>query len=441
MREYANKPQNASRTLDSHPNASRQPPITEILQAYKNGNSAENTILNRPVEIENWQQTGFIANTKPSNKANNTNVIQQKIYINTYQYLPVAGDNEEIKAARADNFIRRYDNEEEIRSHFADNPSKYGLIKNIALWYKIPYLNGAEKKFFVLGESHAGVKGTDIARESNIQPDRVFYEGHPDSWSVAESGKRYDPGNKSPDEISSKLLRALELIFNQLREKKGVLTSSAPSGDEIPKIPDGQKSTRKSDDGTYRLVIKGEGEKGIYWTPDAEATNIAPNNYNTGDQALLAIKEMAPKVLTEDFLDELYDSDKINEKTYTIVLNALIYLRNGTYDDPIKFGVLPKDVLNVKVNIISYIINAVKIALDNNNKNYLKSETGKNTDYYRDRFMLDAINKVPNGRFDFAAIGDAHLRNIRSSLNEDIPSIPMAEFYTSTYSEDAVDVP
>lgn len=435
MREYASKPQNISHTPDDIPKASRQPPISEILQSYRNGSPAENTIQNKPVEIENWRQTESTANTK----TNGTNVIQQKIYLNNDQYNYKEGDDVKIVTACADNFIRRYDNEDEMRSHFAGDPSKYGLIKNIALWYKIPYLAGVGKKFFVLGESHAGVRGTDIARQSNIQPNKIFYEAHSDSWSVAEKDKRYDPGSKSPDEISSKLLRALEYTFSKLLVEKNPPPSPSPVlGDEIPKIPEGQKSTRKEKDGTYRLVIKGEDGKEKFWTPDAGDTNIVPNNYNIGDEALFAIKEMAPKVLTADFLKELEKSDA---DTSSKASRALNYLNNGTYENPTISGFPSDKKLNVKISIISFIMNAVKIVLADHNKNYLKLLPGVSADYYRDGFMLDAINNVPEGRFDFAAIGDAHLRNIKSALKGDIPSISMDEFYTSPYSENAVDIP
>lgn len=37
MREYIKKPENQSRALESNPKASKQAPISEILQAYKNG--------------------------------------------------------------------------------------------------------------------------------------------------------------------------------------------------------------------------------------------------------------------------------------------------------------------------------------------------------------------------------------------------------------------
>lgn len=50
MREYANKPESQSRTLDSNPRASRQAPIADILQAYKNG-----TLGRQPVQRESME--------------------------------------------------------------------------------------------------------------------------------------------------------------------------------------------------------------------------------------------------------------------------------------------------------------------------------------------------------------------------------------------------
>lgn len=410
MREYASKPQNISRTPDDTPKASRQPPISEILQAYRNGSPAENTILNKPVEIENWQQTGSTANTK----TNSTNVIQQKIRLNGVEYQHKEDDNEKIKAAGTDKYIRRYDNEEEMRSHFAGNPSNYGLIKNIALWYKIPYLAGAGKKFFVLGESHAAVRGLDIARESNIPQESIFYEGYLDSWSVTESGKRYDSGNKSPDEILSKLLRALELLLIQLLIQNGDITLPAPSGDEIPKIPEGQKSTRKSVDGTYRLVIKGEGGKEKFWTPGATEMGAEPNDFDVEKEVLLSISTMMPKVIEDDDPEPIKKacSNIVNENFSGMEINEKIKMVDGLRDHFFK-----------------------SIKKPNRRKEYKKA------DDFRDDFMLNAINNAPNGRFDFAAIGDAHLRNIKDALNDGIPSISMADFYSSKYSENAVDIP
>lgn len=57
MREYTKKPENQSRTLDSNPRASRQAPISEILQAYKNGTLGKQPVQRESIEDEDMLQT------------------------------------------------------------------------------------------------------------------------------------------------------------------------------------------------------------------------------------------------------------------------------------------------------------------------------------------------------------------------------------------------
>lgn len=52
MREYTKKPENQSRSLDSNPKASRQVPIADILQAYKNGTLGRQPVQRESVEDE-----------------------------------------------------------------------------------------------------------------------------------------------------------------------------------------------------------------------------------------------------------------------------------------------------------------------------------------------------------------------------------------------------
>lgn len=86
MREYTKKPENQSRTLDSNPRASRQAPISEILQAYKNGNWGRQSIIQREsVEDEELLQT------KRSGQAT-ANVILQRYKESIQRYAPEEED-------------------------------------------------------------------------------------------------------------------------------------------------------------------------------------------------------------------------------------------------------------------------------------------------------------------------------------------------------------
>lgn len=63
-----------------------------------------------------------------------------------------------------DPYNRYYESENEFRDHVGGNPVPCGLIKNLALWYRIPFL-GSE--FFVLGEQHNHLSYSSIVKESN----------------------------------------------------------------------------------------------------------------------------------------------------------------------------------------------------------------------------------------------------------------------------------
>lgn len=56
MREYSKKPENQSRALDSNPRASKQAPIADILQAYKNGTLGRQLVQCESVENEELPQ-------------------------------------------------------------------------------------------------------------------------------------------------------------------------------------------------------------------------------------------------------------------------------------------------------------------------------------------------------------------------------------------------
>lgn len=53
MKTYTQKPENKTRTLDAHPSASRQPPLSEILQAYRSGTFEYDPIQRESTANEN----------------------------------------------------------------------------------------------------------------------------------------------------------------------------------------------------------------------------------------------------------------------------------------------------------------------------------------------------------------------------------------------------
>ncbi|MDD3139895.1 MAG: DUF4157 domain-containing protein [Lachnospiraceae bacterium] len=66
MRVYTKKPENQSRTLDSNPRASRQAPIADILQAYKNGTLGRQPVQRESVKDEELLQAKISGQTPAS---------------------------------------------------------------------------------------------------------------------------------------------------------------------------------------------------------------------------------------------------------------------------------------------------------------------------------------------------------------------------------------
>ncbi len=376
-----------------------------------------------------------VQEVKPTGPAKEVS-LQRKIMIGKNEYSKKEQDSEQIATAISDEFIRYYANEGQMRGHLETNtPSSFGLIKKRALWYDIPYL---PDEFFVLGESHAGVKGPDIKEASNIQKP-ILYEGYA-GWNVEDHSQDYgdEGGDHGVDENSSKLLRALE-VWNPAGLLGGAVAPSA-STEKIPKIPSGQKSTRKEDDGSYRLVIRGDDYKEKWWTPKGQ--HEAPtNDYDQNQEALNAVTGLF-KVVFKDEIEEM-ELDKYGdafEKAWPL-------LNNGgwkKYPDNLQ----PKVLANIRIYLYEGVLKKVKEGYDKLKKTtgalikHADDSTLKDADSYRDEFILASIVKASKtDKFAFAAIGNRHLGNLKERLGtEGVKSISMEDFY-GKYSKDAVDIP
>lgn len=105
MKEYANKPESQSRTLDSNPRASKQAPIADILQAYKNGILGRQPVQCEGVEDEEILQTKTSGQTPAS-------VILQQYKESIQRYAPE--ENDELLQGKFDTTQREEINEEEL---------------------------------------------------------------------------------------------------------------------------------------------------------------------------------------------------------------------------------------------------------------------------------------------------------------------------------------
>ncbi|HEY6082703.1 MAG TPA: hypothetical protein VIU45_04540 [Chitinophagaceae bacterium] len=371
-----------------------------------------------------------------SGKPAQQGVVQRKIMIGKTEYQKKAQDGDKIAGAVSDEFIRYYANEEQMKGHLENNtPSSFGLIKKRALWYDIPYLT---KEFFVLGESHAGVKGPDIKEASNIQKP-ISYEAYT-GWDVKDYDKDPGGGDQGTDENSSKLLRAL--VVWDPAGLAGVQPQAPSSGPEkIPEIPSGEKSTRKTDDGSYRLVIKGEDFKEKWWTEKGK-DKPPVNDYDANQQALDAIKGLFEIVFKEEIEKSALSSsygDKFGK--------AWGYLKNDTWKnaDKSQHHVILKNIRNFLYEGVLEKVKNEYGKLHQVTDTQIKAVDDpalKGANDYRNEFMFTSIVKgSKTDKFAFAAIGDGHLKDLKGRLDTaNVKYVTMEDFYNK-YSRDAVDIP
>lgn len=360
-----------------------------------------------------------------------TPVIQRKILINENPFTPTTEQPEPVKHAMADEFNRYYPDETAMQNHLVTkSPVPFGLIKKRALWYDLKDL---ANQFFVLGESHAAVRGTDIEKESNlIKP--VLYEGRPE-WSVnkfKKKGNEQIQKNKGTDETSSKLLQALR-VFGYMVEKGN--KNTVKKDRKPPDIPLGNDRTRDTRDGSYKLVIKGKDDQAEYWKPQ-EAPQVAPKEYDALQESGQAVLTLFKRVFYYQI-----KKGKLNEFHFGLEMAW------ETIEDFIK---KPADVPKRFDSFLNIIMEATdkkvkryyKKLTDKQGTDLLKSPddpTLKEANDYRNEFILHAIAEAArSGTFSFAAVGNAHLKALESRLgNIPVNSISLENFM-SNHTRDAV---
>jgi len=105
MQEYAKKPENTSRTLDSNPKASKQASISQILQTYKD------RIDGKPVQRQSVEEEELLQ-AKGAQQDYIRAVLQRYSERNLQQYVPE--EDEELIQGKFDTVQREEIDEEEI---------------------------------------------------------------------------------------------------------------------------------------------------------------------------------------------------------------------------------------------------------------------------------------------------------------------------------------
>ena len=238
MQLHLNKPAKSKRQSTANSSFSKR---SENHHALKFADNRPETRLQRKLQemannsLQTKQATQMHASISPLPAVSFTKgTIQRRIKVGGKVYKANSKSSQAVKEATKDEFTRYYESEQEVKDHLDNKkPVPFGLIKERALWYRMPYLS---QNFFVFGESHAAVRGARIKEESNIQKP-ILDESKP-GWTVGKDDT--SGGDVGADENSSKLLRALEFWDPEAFEKKSSGATPSPS---IPKIPTRRSST------------------------------------------------------------------------------------------------------------------------------------------------------------------------------------------------------
>ena len=112
------------------------------------------------------------------------NVYQRQVFINGVQKEAHDGGmdifNYRNPAWITDDYVRRYNSEEEYDAHDAGTPVKCGLLENMSLWYRLPFpsavAGGPAQAFFLIGENHGYTPINSLLRASNQEGAKALVE-------------------------------------------------------------------------------------------------------------------------------------------------------------------------------------------------------------------------------------------------------------------------
>ncbi len=381
-------------------------------------------------------------------------VLQRKIRIKDSERELKDADGSEIAAATHDEFLRFYEDEKEVQDHLvAKNQVTVGLVKNIAMWYRLP--PEIASSMFVFGESHAGVTGSKLKAESNFKKPILneaitgWTAGKDDITAdkATQSGAEPSTKNAGVDENGAKLYRAIQYVrWSTERALRAAgsrgASSEASSGTSLPHIAMGKDHTRITKDGSYRLVVDDGSGKGELWKPQEKQ---AATKYDTASESSDAISGLFPLVFGDKDLDVAYNGLDAAWKDYCF--------KSWRYRKTVEARVAEmKRVLDILERAAHKCVSeqyvrdfvAERSRVDHSpvlsDPNILRSNDPINADFYRDEYMLQRIVEAKKtGKYAFANIGDAHRKRIALRLEKaGIPVISAEKFY-GTMTKTAID--
>lgn len=415
---------------------------------------------------------------KSINRSSTANVVQRKVLIGNSPYTFDSATNELKPLANntgakvgisnalkgrnwaTDPWRRFYRNTQEVKDHIEGRPVKFGLFKELGLWYNLPFETG---KPFFLGENHS-TKVAPIMKESN-RTGTLLSELN-GTIPIGQKKIAVRPPGRGKNYKRSTMESAVaKLMYGFLKvtpAKMNPRRQRRPRPKEISRdwVKNYERSTQKGKDRIKRPWYKNRrGQKVIQGVPGTvsydvlntirnvmnkfnkhidlyiqnQSGNPAPENYTT---ELIRLKaEVADWWAKMQTLNHMYiagrPAARINQQTATInakknvILKGLEKIYNTTYKNEMREN-----------QAFEYQLFQGMNNLRNKDLTNIKLFS------MRDFAMLTAIKEAAKdwGDHEMIVAGDQHLKTLRNPLKKALPSlllIPRSKFI-SQYSKNAL---
>ena len=403
--------------------------------------------------------------------------IRRKIKISGSEVGPEASEEEEVRKAVSDPYLREYETKGEMLSHLVKKDRvAVGLNRSRALWYRIPELGIGE--FFVFGESHKGVTARHLREASNIKAPIVYEAKAGGLWNedavekIAE--ERKDAGMESD---AAKLLNGLQdmglkSLWRACDTSPPVKGGSGEAASATAPEPKAEIGKREVVDGTYRLVVSdGEGGK-KFWDDESEKQTRKRRDsgveWSGSAEMSSALRELWPELVKkaakkdvqiasdkwpDDAAAKAYDEWWKVQNKDGLVYGTLkdlhdLAMRKPRYFKSAKKGFdedANKALVTPMVNALLVLVRSDLAKLGERQKASgvspdvaMKPQLGSGSDpvdkemsfKIRNEFMFESIRKARGKGYAFAALGAGHSKDIAERLKaEGIRYIGKEEFY------------
>lgn len=327
-----------------------------------------------------------------------------------------------------DPYSRYYESENEFRKHVGGEPVPCGLIKHLALWYRIPFLGS---KFFVLGEQHDHLSYTSIVKESNQYLPVLGEKGViPVNSSTTTPFVYSEMIGNAPAYSMESILSKTYLALSKLKDEINRIPSKDKYKHKSPEkwinhVESSKVDVVRKQGKDYCAPYYADGEK-KYQIDDG--STVAEKSYSGLDAIKnvmkLCLEEIEKVPKSESNFEPLPKLKKIMKKM--LGLWNLTFIWQNQIEEAKSYckQCAEEELKNAKLERVPI---------------YEDGDSG-NANSMRESYMLNAIKEASQSRFLLAGIGNIHAKHLKSQLeDEGIKIILLEEFMTTDYTRDAFD--